>query len=356
MPESQYEVVIDKLVIDRIDTIIKGNEISSDDGIYIELGIKNAKDVLNRKLSIENMPDFTIVGITDKNSQSIYTYKENFINILDNSKELGMTMSNMLSSNSQDKSPEKLLDYELLSDDITLVEGQLPINDYETIVNISKKNDDIKIKVNNTNLKVVGYYESKTNRINYLVNNNTIKYNLICSNNTFSVYTNNKNEAIKKLENDYNLNVIDIYEYEKENYIAKQEDTAKSTLMFSIMILAISLIEIFLMMRASFLSRTKEVGILRAIGVKKLDICKKFLGEIIAITTIAGFLGIIIMTYILNELTKVPEISKIFIINPLVFGISILIIYGVNIIFGLLPLIDILRNTPASIFSRQEIQ
>ena len=62
------------------------------------------------------------------------------------------------------------------------------------------------------------------------------------------------------------------------------------------------------------------------------------------------------MTYILNELVKVPEISKLFIINPLVFGISILIIYGVNIIFGLLPLIDILKNTPASIFSRQDIQ
>ena len=356
LPENQYEVVIDKLVFDRIDTIVEGNEILSDDGISIELGIKNAKDVLDRKLSIDNTPNFTIVGITDKNSQSIYTYKENFINILDNTKEFGMTMSNMLSSNSQDKSPEKLLDYELLSDDITLVEGQLPINDYETIVNISKKNDDINIKVNNTNLKVVGYYESKTNRINYLVNNNTIKYNLICSNNTFSVYTNNKNEAINKLENDYDLNVIDIYEYEKENYIAKQEDTAKTTLMFSIMILAISLIEIFLMMRASFLSRMKEVGILRAIGVKKLDICKKFFGEIIAITTIAGLPGIIIMTYILNELVKVPEISKLFIINPLVFGISILIIYGVNIIFGLLPLIDILKNTPASIFSRQDIQ
>ena len=356
LPENQYEVVIDKLVIDRIDTIVEGNGISSDDGISIELGIKNAKDVLDRKLSIDNMPNFTIVGITDKNSQSIYTYKENFINILDNTKEFGMTMSNMLSSNSQGKSPEKLLDYELLTDDITLVEGQLPINDYETIVNISKKNDDINIKVNNTDLKVVGYYESKTNRINYLVNNNTIKYNLICSNNTFSVYTNNKNEAINKLENDYDLNVIDIYEYEKENYIAKQEDTAKTTLMFSIMILAISLIEIFLMMRAPFLSRMKEVGILRAIGVKKIDICKKFFGEIIAITTVAGLPGIIIMTYILSELVKVPEISKLFIINPLVFGISILIIYGVNIIFGLLPLIDILKNTPASIFSRQEIQ
>ena len=33
----------------------------------------------------------------------------------------------------------------------------------------------------------------------------------------------------------------------------------------------ISLIEIFLMLRSSFLSRIKEIGVLRAIGVKKSD-------------------------------------------------------------------------------------
>ena len=76
MPEKQYEVIIDKLVVDRINTIITDNSVSSDDTtISTELGIKSAKDVLGRKLEIENMPHFTIVGISKNNSQSIYTYK-----------------------------------------------------------------------------------------------------------------------------------------------------------------------------------------------------------------------------------------------------------------------------------------
>ena len=64
------------------------------------------------------------------------------------------------------------------------------------------------------------------------------------------------------------------------------------------MILAISFIEIFLIIRASFLSRVKEVGVYRAIGVKKNDIYKMFIGEILAITTMASLPGFALMAYI----------------------------------------------------------
>lgn len=355
LPENQYEVVVDKLTIDRIDTLVEGSSISTSDALSTDFGINSAKDVLNKTLLIDNLPNFTIVGITDKNNQSIYTYKENFINIIDNTSQFNMDNILFINSNNQENSPEKLLDYQLLNNDITLVEGRLPENDYETIVNISKKGENIDLKVNDNKLNIVGYYESKTNRTNFLVNNNTIKYKLIDLNVTFSVYPNNKTEAFNKLENDYDLNVIDMCSYEKDNYIEKQKSEIQNTLMFSIIVLAISLLEIYLMMRASFLSQIKQVGILRAIGVSKIDICKKFLGEIIAITTITGLSGIIVMSYIISELVKVPAMSETFILNPLIIGMSVLIIYGVNILFGLLPLFDILKNTPAKILSRHDI-
>ena len=59
------------------------------------------------------------------------------------------------------------------------------------------------------------------------------------------------------------------------------------------------------MIRSSFLSRIKEIGVLRAIGVKKADIYRMFIGEIFAITTIAGMPGILLMTYILYNAAKV---------------------------------------------------
>mgnify|MGYP002524453098 FL=1 len=110
------------------------------------------------------------------------------------------------------------------------------------------------------------------------------------------------------------------------------------------------------MMRSSFLSRIKEVGILRAIGVKKSDIYKMFVGETIAITTSVSMLGIIFMSYILNCLIQIRQLSKMFIINFQVIGLSILLIYVFNIIVGLLPLFRVLRKTPAQILSRHDLE
>ena len=58
------------------------------------------------------------------------------------------------------------------------------------------------------------------------------------------------------------------------------------------LVIAISLIEIFLMVRSSFLSRIKEIGILRAVGIKRLDIYKMFLGEVLIITTFVTIINI----------------------------------------------------------------
>jgi ABC-type antimicrobial peptide transport system permease subunit len=69
------------------------------------------------------------------------------------------------------------------------------------------------------------------------------------------------------------------------------------------------------MVRSSFLSRIKEVGIYRAIGVKKIDIYKMFFGEILSITTIASVPGVIFMAYVLNTLSSIKYLSSYFVIN-----------------------------------------
>ena len=103
-------------------------------------------------------------------------------------------------------------------------------------------------------------------------------------------------------------------------------------------ILAISFIEIFLIIRASFLSRVKEVGVYRAIGVKKNDIYRMFAGEILhAITTMASLPGFLLMAYILDKVSQISYFSKMFLIDPTVLGISLVLIYGFNLVFGLLP-------------------
>ena len=160
------------------------------------------------------------------------------------------------------------------------------------------------------------------------------------------------NEAITFLSNQRSLPV---YEYSKELYMSDRIESLKSSLILGIIILSISLLEIYLMIRSSFLSRIKEVGIYRAIGVKKSDIYRMFTGEIIAITTIGSLLGIIFMSYILKELSTINYIRDRYVVSLKTFIITIAFVYVFNLIVGLLPVYRTLRKSPARILSRSDI-
>ena len=351
MPENEYEIIVDKKVIDDLR--------NSGTGQY--MGIKNEGELLNKKVSIDNLPDFTIVGFVDEKTASIYANESIFIDLLNSSKINEYNMGGVYFQTSEQTEENTVFDYNLYLDDIKLTKGRIPTNDYEVIVNKSnqyemKLNKTIPVKVNEKELKVVGYYESKTNRQDYLVNSNTVKYDVINKLEGITIYPKNEEGVIKTLENDYGLDVVNRYETDKENYINSQKESRTSSIVLAGIILGISLIEIYLMMRSSFLSRIKEVGVLRAIGAKKADIYKKFLGEIIAITTCAGMPGVVLMTYVLWMLSQNAYIAKNYVVNVSTVGISILITYAFNIIVGLIPLFKVLRKTPAKILSRHDIE
>ena len=129
-----------------------------------------------------------------------------------------------------------------------------------------------------------------------------------------------------------------------------------SALVVAGIILLISLIEMFLMLRSSFLSRIKEVGTLRAIGLKKKDIYRMFAGEIIVITLITAIPGIAIMCYVLHNLVKITYyLEGMYMINPMIALISLAIVLAFNLIAGLIPVYVTMRKTPAQILARTDI-
>ncbi len=353
--ENEYEIVIDKMVADRM--------LNDGVGAAKQAGLKTYEQLLGKEVTIKNMKPFKIVGIVNISSPSIYTYESNFINILSNSKSSGNSMGMMImdTASNQNEQEEAIINYNLKIDDIVIKKGRLPVNDYEVIVNISnqynmKLNKKIKTKINNVELTVVGYYDSSNGENAYLVNENTAKYKLISQSQNLIIYAKDEEKVIENFDKDFNLYVENIYNKDKEQYLKEQKTSINSSIIFASIILIISLIEIYLIMRSSFLSRIKEVGILRAIGVKKRDIYKMFVGEILAITSTASMLGVALMTYILSALSKVPYISKMFVINVKVVGASIILIFAFNIVVGLLPLFRVLRKTPAQILSRHDLE
>lgn len=350
MPQNEYEILLDTMVSDKL--------INGTNTIISYLGIKDKKELLNKKVSIDNMNDFTIVGFVNKTSPSIYANKSIFVNLLANTtkSEVGGIYISQTETENVD-----VKDYNLYLDDITLVKGRLPINDYEVIVNNSNKdtmklNKKISEKINEKELLVVGYYTSKTNRQDYLVNNNTIKYNVISNSNGFMVYPkNDKNILLNEIQTNYNINIYDKYQRDHDTYQEQRKDSIKSSIILATIILSISLIEIFLMIRSSFLSRIKEIGVLRAIGVKKSDIYRMFIGEIFAITSIANIPGILLMTYILYNISKIQYFKGMFLVNINTFLLSIIIVYIFNLIVGIIPIHRVLKKRPAQILARHDI-
>lgn len=289
-------------------------------------------------------------------SPSLYANESIFINLLTVAKGSSI---NYYSMYADDTANVNVVDVNLVTDEIELVKGRMPENDYEIIVNesnssIMKLNKEIDDKINDTKLKVVGYYKSPYEINDYFSNLNTVKYNLLASSSDISLVSNNKLETMNYFEEN-NVNIEDSYEKAKKEYKKSIKESIVASLVVAGIIIAISLVEIYLMMRSSFLSRVKEVGILRAIGVKKKDIYKMFLGEILAITVVTGIIGISLMSYVLKGLTNVSYFADSIMFNYKIVGIASALFLIFNIIVGLMPVHHTIRKTPAKILSSNNV-
>ena len=350
MPEEDNEIVIDKMVYDKVE----GIEMI---GYY---KIDKIIDVI-----VSTNKDYKIVGVVDKGSPSIYASRSEILSIIINGKKndeyddmWGQTISTV-DVDSEYNDDNKILNYNEYSDKIKITKGRIPENDYEVIINKNleeeyKLNKEIDKKVNDHKLLVVGYYTSMDDINSYFVNSNTVKYNLITNSKGMMIYSKDKDKVINEFR-DKGIKVLDVYKVDKENYINSVKERVNSSLIVASIMLGISLIEIILMVRSSFMSRIKEIGIYRAIGVKKIDIYKMFTSESFAITTLASVPGVILMSYSLSVLSGISYIRSNYVMNIYVMIFCIILMYIFNIIIGLIPVFNTIRKSPARILSGKEI-
>lgn len=351
LPKESNEIVVDRMIL---------KSVIDDQGSKMA-GFGNPADFVGEELEVPNMGTFKISGVSDLQSPCIYTDKSLFMNLLANSESADSIMEGGGGDYESDGGEQaaSIIDYSLKSSEASLEKGSWPANDYEAVVNEKNKEDmaigkTIDQKVNGKKLKVVGYYSDKNDSDYILVNGNTVKYNVIKSKSDITISPKDKAASLERF-NAEKINVKDNYAESEKEYRSSMYSSIFSTLVMAGVILAISFIEIFLIIRASFLSRVKEVGVYRAIGVKKGDIYKMFTGEILAITTMASLPGYLFMAYILHKLSGISYFSQLFMVNPAVLAISLVLIYGFNIVFGLLPVFRTIRKTPAAILSRTDI-
>lgn len=355
MPEASNEVVVDKLAFKKL---------FEEGGYATQAGLFKGEDFVGMTFNLDEYVNLKITGIVDKSSPSMYVdlgQTDNILFALKNS--TGKTdMENAPGTQSEDTVITKELADNAAPDSLMLKSGRWPESDYEVVISYDKRFDHgigtlVTPKINQQKLKVVGYYTDEYNRGLAIVTPGTLKMQVRNDETGAALYLprlSDKAAVMDQLRSE-GFESFDAYKNAKDKYTDDMRKTMKTVLIMGFVILAISLIEIYLMMRASFLSRIKEVGVFRAIGVKKTDIYKMFLGEVIAITTIAGIPGFVLMGYIVYKLSQINTFQYTFLMNPTVAIIAIAIIYAANILFGLLPVILVLFKTSAAILARTDV-
>ena len=85
-------------------------------------------------------------------------------------------------------------------------------------------------------------------------------------------------------------------------------------------------------MLASVTERTREIGIRRAMGAKKIEIVIQFLIEAMLMTTLGGLIGVIIGYFVpplLKDVVDVtPIVSVSMLIGPLLMAVAVGVISG----------------------------
>ncbi len=347
LPENDKEIAVDVMVLEEA---IEYNEAKL-------AGLGEPEDFLDNKVFIDHMVDRKIVGITDMGSPCIYADRDIFMYLL--TMCAGNEDEMFYDEEEGSGSGSSVIDYKLVVDEAELKSGSWPDQPYEVVIDESYKYDykigkEIDTKVNGHKLVVCGYYKSNTLYEMYLVNDDTAKYDLIKNSTNITACPVDKEHAMSMLT-ESGINVKDTYNNSRDEYMKSQKDSIKAAVLMALIVLTISFIEIYLIMRASFLSRIKEVGVYRAIGVKKRDIYKMFFGEIFAITTIASMPGFAVMAYILKQLSEMSYFESMYLVNMPMLIICVILIYGFNMLFGLLPVFRTMRKRPAAILSRTDI-
>ena len=336
LPVNKNEIVLDVLALDRLEIDYKNR--------FKNAGFKNYDELLGLKIMSTNN-EYKIVGISRTTNPSFFVRSED--------------INKLLISNLNFKNENDLRSYTEYNGRYTLKEGRLPVNDYEIIVNIDYKyeyklNTTINQKVNDKKLVVVGYYYSPYDETFFLCNDNTLYYDFLLEQNNISIYTKDiYSLQAKLLDAGYNANIP--IETARDKFVKSKKEASKTIITTALILICISLIEIIFMIRSSFLSRVKEVGIYRAIGTKKTDIYKMFAGEIIAITSLTNLPAILFVGYAVNKLAQ-----SLYFEDMLYFSIPLMIFviifnYIFNLIIGLMPVFNTTRKKPAAILSRYDI-
>lgn len=236
---------------------------------------------------------------------------------------------------------------------IRIIEGKMPVGNDECIVSVY--NNKYKIGDTCSNKKVVGIYNGTVNMLSlsgiidnesYILNN--FEYDEICFNTIEK-----ENLVLNDLET-----VISIFDFQSKHAKENQASNLKIFEILSIVLIFISCIFIYLVMRSKMFSEIYSIGVYRSLGASRKKIILKFSLDLVILVTFTAVVGYLIILVLYNLTAEgINNLlgEKMFRLNNLYFILGLICVYIINLVIGILPIITLLRKTPSEICSKYDI-
>lgn len=371
LPNVNDEITLDKWTLDLL--------INSDSEIYLSGYSGNYQDFIGKKINTFVNKNFKIVGITNVKSPVMFTtledYNISFLKMLNtdgfyyttddsyNGYQEGINIYFNYNMEQINYNSDALVtlesEEEVKIKDLNLTNNEIIVSEevYRRLVEYGE-GKSIKFFGNDDSVSynVKGYisYENSKQDYNTIFINKEISQDLVNEfidiTNMFTIISKNTNELESQAESlniDVNLGKNILY----QNYLnANQKDF--SSIIFNLLILVSSLIFLYFIIRTNMISRIYDIGVYRALGVKKRNVYKIFFVQTIVLTTISSFVGWVGTSIFI---LKINESSPLFFYPWFVAFGSLVFIYLINIIVGMLPIINLLRNKPVEILNKYDI-
>ena len=321
---NKGEIVIDRFIANKLyaTDLSYGNTIQND-------------DLLKLTKVVFGQNEYKVVGISEENNGVIYVnpqdeYNFYFTDFKVYSKESGLIPA--------------------ISKGEVFITGPKVVNFVDTTIEINDKTYTVKGNYEDQKLQSTTYYLCKED-MDYQVFNTSVQIS-----NTILVSSNLKDKELKKLFDKTEIaNVALRYNVDYKNAADEKLLVARILLIFAAVTIIAPLIFLFFLMRSNLISRVKEVGVYRALGLSKLSILKMHASEALAISATGTLFGWLLGVVIIIKVRTVVFVDMIFSGNPFVLVGCLIISVLINLFVGCIPILMMLRKTPQQILSKYDI-
>ena len=123
-----------------------------------------------------------------------------------------------------------------------------------------------------------------------------------------------------------------------------------------LVMLAVMCLCMYFIMRSSMLTRIKEIGIYRAIGVRRGNIIGRFLAEAGVQTALTVFIGYALASAFIRVASDMSSLFADLMFYPWYMALTVLaVLITCSLVFGILPVCMLLNKTPSAIIAKYDI-